>query len=219
MSHNNQLSAFQTTGIWVIVQLCSSQVQCKLYLWCTLRLAFMYFLSWGCTPVGFCAASTDASSSSTLIGLYSCQSISVFHHVICTFLGGGTIWFRTPKMHLGLEIVAHESFFSPLNIHMFVRCVGVNLVRYRHRWSRLKLPLWIMSPVWCCTTVSLCLSGFESGRGQLLTQSFFLTRSAICLNVYIELLLVGSCSRLNLDGQTNRLFCFQSVLSASTKTS
>lgn len=37
----------------------------------------------------------------------------------------------------------------------------------------LRLQMWIMSPVWCCATVTLCLSGFESGSSRLNNAGIF----------------------------------------------
>lgn len=78
----------------------------------------------------------------------------------------------------------------------------VSLVKYCHRWSRLKLHVGITPPVWCCAAVSVCLSVFELGRSQFSNTVIF-TPSAICFNAYIESLLVASCCRINLDGKAD----------------
>lgn len=100
------------------------------------------------------------------------------------------------------------SLFFPLNNHMYycwnpyLCIVFVNLVKYCHRWSRLKLHVWITPPAWCCAAVSDRLSVLEWGRSHFSNTVIF-TPSTICFNAYIESLLVASCCRINLDGKAD----------------
>lgn len=96
----------------------------------------------------------------------------------------------------------------PLNNHMYycwnpyLCVVFVTLVKYCHRWSRLKLQMWITLPVWCCAALGVRLSVLELG-GRQFPNTVIFTPSAICFNAYIESLLVGSRWRINLDGKAH----------------